>query len=52
MDEWYKSVQTKKEYANYVKSGKEWQVEWAKKLELAGRTEDDFEVDDDLEVKV
>ena len=36
MDEWYKSVQTKKGYTNYVKSGKEWLVEWAKKPELAG----------------
>jgi hypothetical protein len=52
MDEWYKSVRTKKGYANYVKSGKEWLVEWAKKPELAGRTEDNFEVDDDLEMNL
>jgi hypothetical protein len=52
MDEWYKSVRTKKGYTNYVKSGKEWLVEWAKKLELAGRTEDNFEVDDDLEMNL
>jgi hypothetical protein len=52
MDEWYKSVWTKKGYTNYVKSGKEWLVEWAKKPELAGRTEDNFEVDDDLEMNL
>ena len=51
-DEWYKSVWTKKEYANYVKSGKEWLVEWAKKPELAGRTEDNLEVDDDSEMNL
>ena len=56
MDEWYKSVRTKKGYANYVKSGKEWLVEWAKKSELAatpGRTEVSTnlaEADDDLEM--
>ena len=52
MDEWYKSVRTKKGYANYVKSGKEWLVEWAKKPELAGRMEDNLEVDDDLEMNL
>jgi hypothetical protein len=52
MDEWYKSVRTKKGYANYLKSGKEWLVEWAKKPELAGRTEDNLEVDDDLEINL
>jgi hypothetical protein len=52
MDEWYKSVQTKKGYANYVKSGKEWLVEWAKKPELSGRMEDNFKVDDNLEMNL
>ena len=51
-DEWYKSVWTKKGYANYVKSGKEWLVEWAKKPELAGRMEDNLEVDHDLEMNL
>ncbi|KAF7333246.1 hypothetical protein MSAN_02426700 [Mycena sanguinolenta] len=27
-DEWYKSPRTKKGYANYVKSGKKWLVDW------------------------
>ena len=52
MDEWYKSVWTKKGYANYVMSGKEWLVEWAKKPELAGRMEDHLEFDDDLEMNL
>ena len=49
-DEWYKSVRTKKGYANYVKSGKEWLVEWAKKPE-AERMMGDDEVDDDSEMR-
>ncbi|KAJ7764056.1 hypothetical protein DFH07DRAFT_770705 [Mycena maculata] len=27
-DEWYKSPRTKKDYGNYVKSGKAWIIEW------------------------
>lgn len=48
-DEWYKSVRTKKGYANYVKSGKEWLLEWAKKPEVAERMEESLEVDGDSE---
>lgn len=42
-DEWYKSVRTKKGYANYVKSGKKWLEDWI----ADGRLEDTDETGED-----
>lgn len=35
-DEWYKSQRTKKGYANYVKSGKKWLLDWTAEGRLDG----------------
>ncbi|KAJ6533640.1 hypothetical protein B0H19DRAFT_1081055 [Mycena capillaripes] len=40
-DEWYKSSRTKKGYANYVKSGKKWLVDWT----AEGRLDDEISAD-------
>ncbi|KAJ7087564.1 hypothetical protein B0H15DRAFT_982779 [Mycena belliarum] len=40
-DEWYKSKRTKKGYANYVKSGKKWLVDWT----AEGRLDDEISAD-------
>ncbi|KAJ7503635.1 hypothetical protein B0H11DRAFT_2222263 [Mycena galericulata] len=37
-DEWYKSARTKKGYGNYVKSGKQWLVDWT----AEGRLDDEI----------
>ncbi|KAJ7751358.1 hypothetical protein B0H16DRAFT_1460271 [Mycena metata] len=40
-DDWYKSPRTKKGYANYVKSGKTWLVDWT----AEGRLDDEISSD-------
>ncbi|KAF8825648.1 hypothetical protein HHX47_DHR6000236 [Lentinula edodes] len=44
-DDWYKSLNTKKGYAGYVKSGKKWILEWAGKArtDLDGQSATDTE---------
>ncbi|KAF8147030.1 hypothetical protein K438DRAFT_1989996 [Mycena galopus ATCC 62051] len=40
-DEWYKSTRTKKGYANYVKSGKKWLVDWTTEDRLGDEISED-----------